>query len=403
MALIVQKYGGTSVGSIEKIKNVAKKVIATKNQGNQLVVVVSAMGNTTDDLIALKNQIAEEVSPREYDTLISTGENISAALLAIAIQDQKENSISLTGWQAGVLTEDIHMKCKILDVDSSRIKAELAQGKIVVITGFQGINSKGDITTIGRGGSDTSAVVIAAALNADVCEIYTDVDGIYTTDPRKLPHAKKLETISHEEMLEMASLGAGVMHPRAVETAKVNKMNLHVKHSHKEGTGTQIIMSGEKTQVVSGIATDDNIAKIGVMHVPDIPGVAAKLFGSLAAEKINVDVIVQSIHEIKKLNDISFTVSKDDYKKSLKITKAITSDWKETQIVGDTKVAKISIVGIGMISAPGVAAKMFHALGKEKINIQMISTSEIKVSCIIAEDHLVKAIRAIHDEFELHK
>ncbi|MFC1516924.1 aspartate kinase [Candidatus Margulisiibacteriota bacterium] len=403
MSIIVQKYGGTSVGNIEKIKNVAKKVIATKKAGKQVVVVVSAMGKATDELISLMKQISEDISPREYDALISTGENVSAALLAMAIQEQGTKAISLTGWQAGVLTENIHMKGKILHVAAERIKEELNDDKIVVITGFQGTDENRNIVTIGRGGSDTSAVVIAAGLGAETCEIYTDVDGVYTTDPRITPNAKKMETISHEEMLEMASLGAGVMHPRAVESAKINNMSITVRHSHKEGTGTKIKTSGEKENVVSGVAADDNVAKIGVMYVPDVPGVAGKLFGGLAKESINVDVIVQSIHETKKTNDISFTVSKDDHKKALKLTKEITKTWKGTEIVGDANVSKVSIVGIGMISTPGVAAKMFKALGKAKINIQMISTSEIKVSCIITKKDLHKAVKSIHQEFELHK
>lgn len=306
MALIVQKYGGTSVGTIEKIQNVAKKVITEKNKGNQLVVVVSAMGPTTDVLIGkLKELTGGNYDPREYDAVVSIGENESAALLAQAIICQGEKAVSLTGWQAGIRTEDSHMKCKIIDVNAKRIKQELAQDKIIIVTGFQGLNSNGDVTTIGRGGSDTSAVVIAAALKADVCEIYTDVDGVYTTDPRVVPEARRLESISHEEMLEMASLGAGVMHPRAVECAKVNNMTIAVKHSHKEGKGTLITMVGEKLNTVSGVASDDDVAKIGVMHVPDVPGMAAKLFGTLAQSKINVDVIVQSIHQEVQKNDIS--------------------------------------------------------------------------------------------------
>ncbi len=403
MALIVQKYGGTSVGSVEKIQNVAKKVIATKKAGNDIVVVVSAMGATTDDLIAKLKEISKDFSQREYDQLVSTGENVSAALLAAAVIAQGEKAVSLTGWQAGVSTEDAHMKCKIVNVDASRIKQELKDGKIVVITGFQGINSKGDITTIGRGGSDTSAVVIAAAIDAETCEIYTDVDGVYTTDPRVLPEAKRLESISHEEMLEMASLGAGVMHPRAVESAKVNNMSIDVKHSHKEGSGTRIKVTGEKLNTVSGVASDEDVAKIGVIHVPDVPGVAATLFSTLAEAKINVDVIVQSIHKEKKTNDISFTVSKDEYEQAMKITKKVAAEWEGSEVAGDTAVAKVSIVGIGMISTPGVAARMFSALGKAKINIEMISTSEIKVSCIIAEKDMKQAVKIIHEAFELHK
>jgi aspartate kinase len=403
MALIVQKYGGTSVGTTEKIKNVAAKSIALAEAGNQLVIIVSAMGPTTDDLITKLKEITTEYVPREYDQLVSVGENISAALLATAIIAQGHKAISFTGWQSGVTTEDSHMKCKIIDVEAKRIKQALKDGNIVIITGFQGINSLGDITTIGRGGSDTSAVVIAAALKADHCEIFTDVDGVYTTDPRVCAEARRLEEISHEEMLEMASLGAGVMHPRSVECAKINNMTIVVKHSQKEGKGTRITMVGENLNTVSGVASDDDVAKIGVVHVPDVPGMAGKLFGALAQAKISVDVIVQSLHEDRKKNDISFTVSTDDYDKALKITKDAAAEWDGATVLGDTNVAKVSIVGIGMVSQPGVAAKMFQALAKEKINIQMISTSEIKVSCIIAKGEMKKAVAVIHKEFALEK
>lgn len=406
MALIVQKYGGTSVGTIDKMKNVAKKVITAQQAGNQLVVVVSAMGPTTDDLIGLMKQVGATIDPREYDALISTGENVSASLLAMSIQAAGAKAISLTGAQAGIVTEDIPMKGKIIGVDVDRIKSELQSGKIVVITGFQGVDSQGNVVTIGRGGSDTSAVVIAAALDADTCEIYTDVDGVYTTDPRAVPSAKKMETISHEEMLEMASLGAGVLHPRAVETGKINNMSIDVKHSHKDVSGTRIrsVKSvGEKSKPVSGVAADDNVAKIGVIQVPDVPGVASTLFGALATAKINVDVIVQSMHSTAKTNDISFTVSRDEYEAAVKIVNATIHAWKEVVVIGDTKVAKVSIIGIGMVSTPGVAATMFSALAKEKINIQMISTSEIKVSCIISEQDLQKAVEVIHEAFELSK
>ncbi|MDR1997050.1 MAG: aspartate kinase [Candidatus Margulisbacteria bacterium] len=402
MALIVQKYGGTSVGTIEKIKNVAKKALTAQSAGNQVVVVVSAMGPTTDVLIARLKELTADYDPREYDALVSIGENESAALLAQAIIAQGGRAVSLTGWQAGVETEDNHNKCKITNVRAGRLRQELQAGKIVVVTGFQGLNSRGDVTTIGRGGSDTSAVVIAAALRADICEIYTDVDGIYTTDPHILPEARRLERISHEEMLEMASLGAGVMHPRAVECAKVNNMTIAVKHSQQDGKGTLITMVGEKLNTVSGVAAADDVAKIGLLHVPDVPGMAAELFGALAAARINVDVIVQSIHEEAKKNDISFTVGHDDYAQALKITEAKAGAWG-CAVIGDKAVAKVSLVGIGMASAPGVAARMFAALGREKINIQMISTSEIKISCIIAQKELKKALRAVHTEFGLEK
>ncbi|MDR1453199.1 MAG: aspartate kinase [Candidatus Margulisbacteria bacterium] len=403
MALIVQKYGGTSVGAIDKIKNVAKKVLAAQAAGNQVIAVVSAMGQSTDALITKIKKLAPVYDPREYDALVSVGENESAALLAQAIIAQGGQAVSLTGWQAGIRTEDNHNKCKIISVDAKRIKQELRAGKIVVVTGFQGLDSRGDVTTIGRGGSDTSAVVIAAALRAEVCEIYTDVDGVYTTDPRVLPEARRLSVISHEEMLELASLGAGVMHPRAVECAKVNNMTIAVKHSHKEGQGTLITMAGEKLDTVSGVAADDDVARIGLLYVPDVPGMAAELFSALAGAKVNVDVIVQSIHEEAKKNDISFTVSNDDYAKALKLTEEKARGWDGCRVVGDTDVAKVSVVGIGMASAPGVAARMFAALGREKINIQMISTSEIKISCIIEKKELKRAVKSIHSEFGLDK
>ena len=403
MALIVQKYGGTSVGTIDKIKNVAKKVLAAQSAGNQVVAVVSAMGPTTDVLIAKLKEITGAYEPREYDALVSIGENESAALLAQAIIAQGGQAVSLTGWQAGVCTEDTHNKCKITDVQTKRLKQELKSGKIAVVTGFQGLNKNGDVTTIGRGGSDTSAVVIAAALQADVCEIYTDVDGVYTTDPRVLPEARLLENISYEEMLEMASLGAGVMHPRAVECAKVNAMTIAVKHSHQPGKGTLITMVGEKLNTVSGVAADDDVAKIGLLHVPDVPGMAAELFGALADAKINIDVIVQSIHQEARKNDISFTVGNDDYERALQLTKEKARSWTGCEVSGHTDVAKVSVVGIGMVSTPGVAARMFAALGRAKINIQMISTSEIKISCIIEKKELKRAVKAIHTEFGLDK
>ncbi|MDR2432060.1 MAG: aspartate kinase [Candidatus Margulisbacteria bacterium] len=401
MGIIVQKYGGTSVGTIAKIKNVAKKILAAKAAGDQVVAVVSAMGQTTDALIAKIKKLAPLSAPREYDALVSIGENESAALLAQAILAQGGQAVSLTGWQAGIRTEDNHSKCKIIDVDARRIRQELNAGKIVVVAGFQGINSSGDVTTIGRGGSDTSAVVLAAALEARVCEIYTDVDGVYTADPRALPEARRLTAISHEEMLELASLGAGVMHPRAVECAKVNNMTLAVKHSQKTGKGTLITMAGEKLNTVAGVAADDNVAKIGLMRVPDAPGVAAELFGALAAARINVDVIVQSIHQEARKNDISFTVANEDYDRALKLTKEKARSWPGCAAAGNTAVAKISVVGIGMASSPGVAARMFAALGRAKINIQMISTSEIKISCIIEKKELKRALKAVHAAFGL--
>ncbi|GBR76988.1 aspartate kinase, partial [Candidatus Termititenax persephonae] len=319
-------------------------VLAAQAAGQRVVAVVSAMGPTTDDLIAKLKAISATYDSREYDALVSTGENVSAALLAQAIIAQGGQAVSLTGWQAGVLTEDTHQKCKIIAVQARRIQRELRSGKIVVVTGFQGLNSRGDVTTIGRGGSDTSAVVIAAALQAAVCEIYTDVDGVYTTDPRVLPEARRLDKISHEEMLEMASLGAGVLHPRAVECAKINNMTIAVKHSQRAGKGTLITMAGEKLNTVSGVAADDDVAKIGLIKVPDVPGMAAELFGALAAAKINVDVIVQSIHQEARTNDISFTVSNDDYAQALRLTEGKARLWGSA-VTGDAAVANVSVVG----------------------------------------------------------
>lgn len=410
MALIVQKYGGTSVGTIERIKNVARRIIKTKEAGNQVVVIVSAMGHTTDELISLLHQITKNPNPREYDMLLSTGEQVSAALLASAIIEMGHKAISLTGGQAGVLTEDIPSKARIKEVKFDRLKKELASGNIVVVTGFQGVDSKGDITTIGRGGSDTSAVVIAAALKADICEIYTDVDGIYTTDPRIVPEARKLDRISHEEMLEMASVGAQVMHPRSIECGKIHGIDIHVRSSLNENTGT-IISSikdkkgrekMEKSGLVTGIALDTNVAKIGILQVPDKPGVASEIFSALAKEKISVDMIVQSIHG-GNVADLSFTISRSELKKAKEIVEKVAKKLNAKGVIADDKVAKISLIGVGMVGAPGVAAKMFETLAKNHINIQMISTSEIRISCIIDEKLAKKAVKLLHSSFELDK
>jgi len=410
MALIVQKYGGTSVGSIERIKNVAQRIVNTKNSGNQVVVIVSAMGHTTDELLNLLHQITKNPSPREYDMLLSTGEQVSAALLASAIIEMGYNAVSLTGGQAGVLTEDIPSKARIKEVKFERIKKELANGKIVVVTGFQGVDSKGDITTIGRGGSDTSAVVIAAALKADVCEIYTDVDGIYTTDPRIVPEARKLEKISHEEMLEMASVGAQVMHPRAIECGKIYGLDIHVRSSLNNNSGTLITSvkdkkgreKMEKSGLVTGVAFDTNVAKIGILRVPDKPGIASEIFNELAKDKISVDMIVQSIHG-GNVADLSFTISRSDLKRAKEIVEKSAKALNAEGVISDDSVAKISLIGVGMVGAPGVAAKMFETLAKNGINIQMISTSEIRISCIIDEKLAKKAVKVLHSAFNLDK
>lgn len=400
MALIVQKYGGSSVGTPEKMKNVAKRIIATKKAGNEVVVVVSAMGSTTDDMIGKMKQVVKSPDAREYDQYISVGENISAALLAMTIQELGEKAISLTGFQAGVFTEDTPSKAKILSIDPTRIQEELKAGKIVVITGFQGYNSKGDVTTIGRSGSDTSGVAIAIGLKADCCEIYTDVDGVYSTDPRIVPQAVKVEELNHEEMLEMASLGALVLHPRSVEIGKRHNMDIVVRNSHNANPGSVVTQRQiEKKGAVTGIAADDDCSKISVLKVPDVPGMAAKLFGALSAVSINVDMIVQSTHEDIGLNDISFTVPRDDYENALDVAAKVFVDRPETKVSGEKEAGKVSIVGVGMISTPGIAAKMFKGLAEEKINIDMISTSEIKISCIIKLAELKNAVKKLHKVF----
>ncbi len=412
MSLIVHKYGGTSVGTPEKIKNVARRVKKVKDQGDQVVVVVSAMGHTTDELIDLMNQVTDSPDPREYDMLVSTGEQVSAALLAMALQASGCPAISLTGGQAGVVTEDIYKKARIKEIKLDRIKEELKENKVVVITGFQGEDSKGDIITIGRGGSDTSAVAIAAALKADVCDIYTDVDGVYTTDPRIVPEARKLKYISYEEMLELASLGAQVLHPRSVECASIYNMIIHLRHSQKEVDGTFIMSPAqilkevgkmEKQEAVRGIALDENIAKIGLLRVPDRPGIAARIFGALAKEKINVDMIIQSIHSSGQFADMAFTVDKPELKKALEVAEKIAAELKAEGVVHDRDVAKVSLVGIGMVSQPGTASKMFETLAEAKINIQLISTSEIKISCVVKAADGKKAVQLLHKAFNLDK
>ncbi len=405
MAKIVHKYGGTSVGTPEKIKNVALRVKKVRDAGNDVVVIVSAMGHTTDELIELMNQVTDSPDPREYDMLVSTGEQVSAALLAMSLQAMGCPAVSLTGGQAGVVTEDIYKKARIKDIQLDRVKSELSQGKVVVITGFQGIDSKGDIITIGRGGSDTSAVAIAAALKADVCDIYTDVDGVYTTDPRIVPNARKLDQISYEEMLELASLGAQVLHPRSVECASVYGITIHLRSSLKEDQGTYIKEASkmEKKEAVRGIALDENIAKIGILNVPDQPGTAAKIFGALAEEKINVDMIVQSIHSQGTQADMAFTVDRPELKKAVEVTERVAKELKAGSVVSDSDVCKVSLVGIGMVSQPGTAAKMFETLSHEKINIQMITTSEIKISCVVKKELGKKAVQVLHAAFGLEK
>jgi aspartate kinase len=404
VAIIVQKYGGTSVGDIKKINRIAKRVIAKKNEGHDMVLVVSAMGKFTDELVRMAKDINPNPQGREYDALLATGEKISAAVMAMTMESLGEKAISLTGGQAGVLTEDIHTKAKIRSVETSRITQELNQGKLVVITGFQGINSQEDITTIGRGGSDTSAVAIAGALNASVCEIFTDVDGVYTTNPSIEPNARKLKEITYDEMLELASLGAGVLHPRAVESAKENKVVIHVRSSFNDEEGTLVKeeIKMEKKRTVTGIAYDENTAKIAIKNIPDRPGIAADIFTALAQKAINVDMIIQSTAG-ENMNNITFTVPKDDLAEAAKTCKQLAADFGSGEIVTDKDVTKVSIVGVGMISSPGVAAKMFDILAKEGINIDLITTSEIKISCAIDQHLTKKAIKALHKGFNLDK
>ncbi|MFP4661983.1 MAG: aspartate kinase [Halanaerobiales bacterium] len=402
MALIVQKYGGTSVGTIERIKNVADRVINEYEKGNKIVVVVSAMGDTTDELCGLMNQITDNPNPRDVDMLLTTGEQISIALLSMAIHEKGYNSISLTGSQVKIQTSDHHNRAEIRDIDNSRIHNELEDGKIVVIAGFQGINSQGDFTTLGRGASDTTAVALAASLKADCCEIYSDVDGIYTTDPRIVPEASKLDYISYEEMLELASLGAKVLHPRSVELAKYYNIKLYIASSfnYKPGTLVGGMKDMENRKNVTGLTADKDEVKITIEQLPDQPGIAGRLFTSLADNGINVDMIIQNLQHDQK-NDITFTINNSDLKKGSLFIEKIAAELGAGNLFIDTDVAKVSIVGAGMITTPGIAAKMFSILGNENINIQMITTSDIKVSCLIDEKDAERAVRILHRSFEL--
>ncbi|MGE4169346.1 MAG: aspartate kinase [Candidatus Margulisiibacteriota bacterium] len=401
-SLIVQKFGGTSVGSPERIMAVADRVIQTLKKTRHVVVVVSAMGDTTDDLIDLAKKITATPDPREYDALISTGEAISAALLAMTLIQKGVPAVSLTGPQAGVETELAHVKAKITNVETTRLIQELEAGKVVVVTGFQGLNPNGDITTIGRGGSDTSAVVLAAALGAAECEIYTDVNGVYTTDPRLVPTAKKLQEIAYEEMLEMASLGAKVLHPRSVECAKENNIILQVRSSFAPDEGTKVkeVSVMEATKPVTGVTLNETEALVSILNVPDSPGVAGKVFTQLAEAAINVDMIIQSSEE-NHINKITFTVDQDDLAQARTVAETVAAELGAKGVKWDDAIAKVSIVGVGMISKPGVAAKLFSVLGQNGINIKLISTSEIKISCAIERKEAKRAVALLHAAFEL--
>ncbi len=399
MALIVQKFGGTSVRDAERINNVADIITSVYKEGNDVVAVVSAQGDTTDDLIAKAREINEKPSKREMDQLLTAGEHISAALVAMAIEGMGYPVVSLLGWQAGFETTSDYGAARIKRVDTSRIRKELDKRRIVVIAGFQGLNRYGDMTTLGRGASDTSAVAIAATMHADLCQIYTDVDGVYTADPRKIPGAVKLDTISYDEMLELATLGAQVLHNRSVEMAKKYNIELEVLSSltRKKGTIVKERNNVEK-MLISGVAKDDNIARISIIGVPDRPGLAFKIFSKLASKNVNVDIILQSIGR-NGTKDISFTVEKDKLEDTVALLKSYEETWGASGIVSDDKVSKVSIVGAGMESHPGVAAEMFEALFSRNINIQMISTSEIKISVLIAKADGERAVEAIHDKF----
>ncbi|MDJ0743017.1 MAG: aspartate kinase [Xenococcaceae cyanobacterium MO_167.B27] len=418
MALVVQKYGGTSVGSVERIKAVAERIAKTVQQGNSLVVVVSAMGKSTDTLVALAREISSNPCRREMDMLLSTGEQVSIALLSMALQELQQPAISLTGAQVGIVTEAEHTRARILEINTSRLKKHLDEGKVVVVAGFQGISSREhlEITTLGRGGSDTSAVALAACLQADRCEIYTDVPGILTTDPRIVPEAQLMEEITADEMLELASLGASVLHPRAVEIARNFGIPLVVLSSWSDAPGTRVTspspkarsLSGlEIAKAVDGVEIDTNQAKVALLRIPDRPGIAASLFGSIASKNVDIDLIIQSVHEFNT-NDIAFTVVEEVLKQAEAVAEAIApalrsqpTATEEAEVMVDRKIAKIAISGAGMIGRPGIAAKMFKTLADAGINIQMISTSEVKVSCVVHQDECDRASLVLCEAFDI--
>jgi aspartate kinase len=404
MALVVQKYGGTSVCNLDKIARVAKKVIRTKEEGNDVVVVLSAMSGETDRLIQLAQKAADEPDPREYDSLVSTGEQVTVTLLAIMLNGMGYPAKSFLGFQVRVRTDQAFKKARILDVDTEAIRAELKKGVIVVVAGFQGIDSENNITTLGRGGSDTSAVALAAALKADICDIYTDVDGVYTTDPNICSNARRLDRITYDEMLEMARAGAKVLQPRSVELAKKFNVPVYVKSSFTDEGGTLVTREEKEMEkeVVSGVTYDRDQAKITVIHVPDRPGVAARIFMPLSEKNILVDMIIQNA-SIQGHTDLTFTVSRKDIREATQIISEVVRDVGAEKLEVDDNVAKVSIIGVGMISHSGVAARMFDTLAREGINIMMISTSEIKVSCVVEAKYTELAVTVLHDAFGLGK
>ncbi|MED1577869.1 aspartate kinase [Bacillus safensis] len=404
MGLIVQKFGGTSVGSTEKIRNAAERVIAERESGHDVVVVVSAMGKSTDVLVDLAKELTDDPSKREMDMLLATGEQVTISLLAMALQARGYDAISFTGWQAGMKTEHVHGNARIVDIDEARIKEELSAGKVVVVAGFQGIADDLHITTLGRGGSDTTAVALAAALKADKCDIYTDVPGVFTTDPRYVPSARKLAGISYDEMLELANLGAGVLHPRAVEFAKNYQVPLEVRSSIENESGTLIEeeSSMEQNLVVRGIAFEDQITRVTVCGLSSGLTTLSTIFTTLAKQNINVDIIIQSVSSTNQTS-ISFSVKTDDLSKTVEVLEEYKGALGYEQIETESKLAKVSIVGSGMVSNPGVAAEMFAVLAQKDIQVKMVSTSEIKVSTVVGRDDMVKAVEALHDAFDLSK
>ncbi len=403
MALYVHKYGGTSVGTTERIEGVALKIKKFKDQGHDVVVAVSAMSGETNRLISLAKAISDEPTPREMDVLVSTGEQVTISLLSMALHKIGLPARSYTGSQVRILTDSAHTKARIQDIDTQKIRSDLDEGRVVIVAGFQGVDEHGNITTLGRGGSDTTGVALAAALKADECHIYTDVDGVYTTDPRVVEKARRMDKVTFEEMLEMASLGSKVLQIRAVEFAGKYKVPLRVLHSTKEGNGTLITTEDDNSvekPVISGIAFNRDEAKLTVMGVPDIPGVASKILGPVSAANIEVDMIVQNV-AADKTTDFTFTVHRNDYANAERVLKQVAKDLGAREVSGANDIAKVSLVGVGMRSHAGVASKMFDVLAQENINIQMISTSEIKISVVIDEKYLELAVRALHTAFDL--
>jgi len=404
MTLIVQKYGGSSVADAERIRNVARRIAAAKEKGNQMVVVISAMGKTTDELISLAYQVSDLPDERELDTLLSTGETVSSTLLAMALKSQGHDAISLSGAQAGIRTDAVYRKARIVTVESHRIVKELDRGKIVIVAGFQGITHDMDITTLGRGGSDTTAVAMAVSLGAQVCEIYTDVEGVYTADPRFVPDARRLKEVGYEEMLELATYGAKVLHPRAVELGELYNIPILVASSFTDNPGT-LIHGGTNMEVrnkVRGVAHDLDVAKITVLGVPDRPGIATAIFEPLVEENISVDTIVQNA-SVERATDLTFTVAKGELDKAMQVVEPVAKSIGARGCVADANLGKVSIVGTGMQNAPGYAARMFHTLYEEGINIELITTSEIRITCIIDQAKVDQAVNALHRAFELER